>query len=65
MNHAIDLVLAEDLYEQRLVGDEPEQLEVIPWRLDKLHELVMLEECSEGRSLAALLIIKELMANQI
>ncbi len=63
MNHAIDLVLAEDLYEERLVGDEPEQLEVIPWRLDKLHELVMLDECSEGRSLAALLIIKELLAN--
>jgi ADP-ribose diphosphatase len=64
MSHSIDLVLAEELYEQRLVGDEPEQLEVIPWRLDKLHELVALEECSEGRSLAALFIIKELMANQ-
>ena len=64
MTHAIDLVLAEDLYPERLVGDEPEQLEVVPWRLDKLHELVLREDCSEGRSLAALLIIKEMMANK-
>ena len=61
MTHAIDLVLAEDLYPERLVGDEPEVLEVVPWRLDRLHELVLREDCSEGRSLAALLIIKELV----
>jgi ADP-ribose diphosphatase len=59
MTHAIHLVLAEDLYPERLQGDEPEPLEVVPWRLDRLHELVMREDCSEGRSLAALLIIKE------
>jgi len=60
MNHSIELVLATDLYPERLAGDEPEQLEVIPWRLDNLHELVLREDCSEGRSLAALLVIKEL-----
>lgn len=64
MTHSISLVLAEDLYEERLIGDEPEQLEVMPWRLDRLHELLALDECSEGRSMAALLIIKELMANK-
>jgi ADP-ribose diphosphatase len=62
MTHAIHLVLAEDLYPERLQGDEPEPLEVVPWRLDRLHELVMREDCSEGRSLAALLIIKERQA---
>lgn len=61
MTHAIDLVLAEDLYPERLRGDEPEILEVLPWRLDRLHELVLREDCSEGRSLAALLVIKELL----
>lgn len=63
MTHAIHLVLAEDLYPERLQGDEPEPLEVVPWRLDRLHELVMREDCSEGRSLAALLIVKERQAN--
>ena len=64
MTHAIDLVLAEDLYPERLPGDEPEILQVIPWRLDNLHELVLREDCSEGRSMAALLIIKEMVANK-
>jgi ADP-ribose diphosphatase len=64
MSHVIDLVLAEDLYSERLPGDEPEILEVIPWRLDNIHALVTREDCSEGRTMAALLIIKELLANQ-
>ena len=34
------LVLARDLYPERLPGDEPEELEVVPWKLDALHELI-------------------------
>jgi len=64
MSHQIDLILAEDLYPQRLPGDEPEDLEVIPWELDRLHELMLREDCSEGRSLAALFIVRELMARR-
>jgi ADP-ribose diphosphatase len=59
MSLQIHLVLAEDLYPQRLPGDEPEELEVVPWRLDRLHELMLREDCSEGRSLAALFIVRE------
>ena len=61
MSHQIQLVLAEDLYPERLPGDEPEELEVVPWRLDRLHELMLREECSEGRSLAALFIVREML----
>ncbi len=61
MTNSIHLVLAEDLYPERLPGDEPEPLEVVPWRLDRLHELMLREDCSEGRSLAALFIIRELL----
>jgi len=61
MSHQIHLVLAEDLYPERLPGDEPEELEVIPWRLDRLHELMLREDCSEGRSLAALFIVREVL----
>ena len=64
MNHEIHLVLAEDLYPERLPGDEPEELEVVPWRLDALHELMLLEDCSEGRSLAALFIVREILRNR-
>ena len=61
MNHEIHLVLAEDLYPERLPGDEPEELEVVPWKLDALDELMLREDCSEGRSLAALFIVRELV----
>ena len=61
MSHEIQLVLAEDLYPERLPGDEPEELEVVPWKLDALHELMLLDDCSEGRSLAALFIVREIM----
>lgn len=64
MDHRIHLVLAEDLYPERLPGDEPEELEVVPWRLDALHELMLREDCSEGRSIAALFIVRELARGQ-
>lgn len=59
MSHVAHLVLARDLYPQRLPGDEPEPLEVLPWRLDALHELILREDFSEGRSIAALFIARE------
>jgi ADP-ribose diphosphatase len=59
MSHQTHLVIARDLYPQRLPGDEPEELEVVPWRLDALHELMLRDDFSEGRSLAALFIARE------
>ena len=59
MSHQTHLVLARDLYPQRLPGDEPEELEVVPWKLDALHTLALREDCSDGRSIAALFIARE------
>lgn len=59
MSHQTHLVLARDLYPQRLPGDEPEPLEVIPWKLADLGELILREDFSEGRSIAALFIVRE------
>jgi ADP-ribose diphosphatase len=59
MAHVTHVVLAEDLYPERLEGDEPEELEVVPWRLDQLHELVEREDVTEGRSIAALFLARE------
>ena len=64
MSHATHLVLARDLYPQRLPGDEPEELELVPWKLDEIGDLVMREEFSEGRSIAALFIAREWLARQ-
>jgi ADP-ribose diphosphatase len=64
MSHTTHLVLAEDLYPQRLPGDEPEQLDVVPWKLADLHDLMLREDCSEGHSLAAVFIVRELLARR-
>jgi ADP-ribose diphosphatase len=64
MTHQIHLVLAEDLYPERLPGDEPEPLEVVPWKFDALHELVLREDCSEGRSLAGMFVVREYLRNR-
>jgi ADP-ribose diphosphatase len=59
MSHQSWLVLARDLYPERLPGDEPEELEVVPWKLADLDQLMLREDFSEGRSLAALFIARE------
>ncbi len=64
MEFAAHLVLAEDLYAERLPGDEPEEIDVVPWKLADLHELMLREDCSDGRSLAALFIVRELLARR-
>ncbi len=64
MEFASHLVLAEELYAERLPGDEPEEIDVVPWKLADLHELMLREDCSDGRSLAALFIVRELLARR-
>ena len=59
MTHVTHVVLARDLYPEKLVGDEPEELEVVPWPLADLHKLVQRPDCTEGRSIAALYIARE------
>lgn len=49
------LVVARDLYESKLEGDEPEEIEVIPWSLERVDELLSHPEFIEARSIAALL----------
>lgn len=57
-NH-ISIVLAEDLYEQSLEGDEPEPLEVVPYPIAELDKLVANEEFREAYGVAALYMARE------
>ena len=59
LEHMIDIVIAQELYEEKLEGDEPEELEVIPWRLDNIQGLLETGECTEARSIAALYMTKD------
>ncbi|MDN3516233.1 ADP compounds hydrolase NudE [Aquisalimonas lutea] len=57
--HHTQVILAEGLYPQSAPGDEPEPLEVVERPLDELEALVMEEEFSEGRSIAALYLARD------
>ncbi len=62
MTHVTHVVLARDLYPSKLEGDEPEELEVIPWPLARLDELTARPDCTEGRTIAALYIARDFLA---
>ena len=64
MTHITHVVLARDLYPEKLVGDEPEELEIVPWPLADLHTLVQRPDCTEGRSIAALYIARDYLQQE-
>lgn len=64
MTHMAHVVLARDLYPEKLEGDEPEPLELHPWPLDRLHELLGRKDVTEGRTLAALFMAREYLAGR-
>lgn len=64
LSHETNIILAEDLYECVEEGDEPEPLDVIPWKLSELDLLLQEQECTEARSIAALFITRERLASQ-
>src|SRR5690606_37892514 len=64
MQHRTQIVLARDLYEHRLEGDEPEPLDVVPVKFSELDELLEREDFSEARSIAALLLVQRMSQHQ-
>ena len=59
LNHRMELVLAEDLFEHRLQGDEPEEIEVLPWSLHELDALFVRDDVSEARTIAAMFLVRD------
>jgi ADP-ribose diphosphatase len=59
MTHVTHIVLARDLYPEKLEGDEPEELDVIPWPIGDLRSLTAREDCTEGRTIAALYMARD------
>jgi ADP-ribose diphosphatase len=62
--HVTHVVFARDLYEQRSRGDEPEEIEVVPWRMSELSALVAQDDCTEARSIAALYMARDLLKEE-
>ncbi len=61
LSHQMYLILATDLYPEKLAGDEPEPLEVVYWPMDKIDELLAQENFTEARSIAALLMVEKIL----
>jgi ADP-ribose diphosphatase len=59
LEHMTEVIIAQDLYAEKLEGDEPEELEVVPWKLSRINELLATGECTEARSIAALFMALE------
>ncbi|HIP52555.1 MAG TPA: ADP compounds hydrolase NudE [Chromatiales bacterium] len=59
VQHHTHIVLARNLYPHRQPGDEPEPIEVVPWRLSQLKELLHQADLTEARSIAALFLTRE------
>jgi ADP-ribose diphosphatase len=54
----MQVILAKDLYRSDLEGDEPEPIEVVPWSLDRIDDLLQHPEFIQPASIAAALWIE-------
>jgi len=61
LTHKMNLVLAEELYPESLIGDEPEPLEVVKWPIDEIDSLIEQSDFTEARSIAALFLARSML----
>lgn len=54
----VDVVVAHDLFEEKLEGDEPEPIEVVPWSILELEQLLSRDDFTEARSIAAIYLLE-------
>jgi ADP-ribose diphosphatase len=64
MSQKIQVVLARDLYQESLPGDEPEPLRVDKVSLRELSALAQHPQFTEGRALAALYLVRDLLTQR-
>lgn len=64
MSQKIQVVLATELYEERLEGDEPEPMRVDRVNLRELSALAQNPQFTEGRALAALYLARDLLTER-
>lgn len=60
-NNMMQIVLAKDLYPKKLEGDEPEPIEVVPWKWKDIDKLLAHPEFTESRGVAALLLVERML----
>lgn len=61
---SMTLFLAQDLYPEKLEGDEPEPLDIIRWPLAQAEELLTHVDFAEARSITALFLALKQLARE-
>jgi len=61
-NANMSLFVGQNLYQQKLIGDEPEPLEIVHWSLADYQNLLLQDDFNEARSIAALFLLKDFLA---
>jgi ADP-ribose diphosphatase len=59
IQHHTYIILARDLFPDKQPGDEPEPIEVVPWRLSDWDNLMAQPDLTEARSIAALYMTRD------
>ena len=59
MQHKTQIVLARGLYPEKLEGDEPEPLRVVPFSINDIGAIVKQANVTEARTIAALYLAKD------
>jgi len=59
---SMNIFIATHLYPESLEGDEPEALDVIPWKLSEYKSLLAQPDFNEARSIAALMLVKDYLS---
>lgn len=59
MTRRIHVLVARDLYEEKLEGDEPEPMEIETFAFDQLLELCARPDFTEARVIAALFLVRD------
>ncbi len=54
---SMEIFLAQELYPEKLEGDEPEPLDVVEWKLSDYRNLLARPDFNEARSIVALMLL--------
>ncbi len=64
-NAKMHIIVAKELYPEQLAGDEPEPLVTVKWPLDQWQSLLTQSDFTEARSVAALLLLQQYLAQEV
>jgi ADP-ribose diphosphatase len=64
-NAKMHILVAKELYPEQLEGDEPEPLVTVKWPLDDWQSLLTQSDFTEARSVAALLLLQQHLAQEV